>query len=74
MGISAGGTGGPTNAAANSSSGTSTSVPAFNSGVGENPSVKINPIVADQQGVMMQWWIKGIALPITRSCLMGGAL
>jgi hypothetical protein len=32
------------------------------------------PITADQQGVMMQWWIKDIALPMTRSCLMGGAL
>jgi len=34
----------------------------------------ITPITADQQGVMMQWWVKDVALPITRSCLMGGAL
>ena len=27
-----------------------------------------------QQGVTMQWWIRGDSLPITRSCLMGSAL
>lgn len=31
-------------------------------------------IAPDQQGLIMQWWLKDIALPITRSCLMGGAL
>lgn len=34
----------------------------------------ITPLAADQQGVTMQWWVKDIALPITRSCLMGSAL
>jgi general secretion pathway protein J len=27
-----------------------------------------------QQGVTMQWWIKDMTIPISRSCLMGGAL
>jgi prepilin-type N-terminal cleavage/methylation domain-containing protein len=31
-------------------------------------------IFTDPQGVSMQWWIKDQALPINRSCLMGGAL
>lgn len=31
-------------------------------------------ITPAQQGVVMQWWLKDIALPITRSCLMEGAL
>lgn len=34
----------------------------------------ISLIAPDQQGLIMQWWLKDIALPITRSCLMGGAL
>jgi hypothetical protein len=31
-------------------------------------------VYPDSQGVSMQWWIKDQALPISRSCLMGGAL
>ena len=34
----------------------------------------VSMITPDQQGLIMQWWLKDIALPITRSCLMGGAL
>jgi hypothetical protein len=34
----------------------------------------ISQVTPDQQGLIMQWWLKDIALPITRSCLMGGAL
>jgi len=34
----------------------------------------VSVITPDQQGLIMQWWLKDITLPITRSCLMGGAL
>ncbi|CAM3736993.1 type II secretion system protein J [Polynucleobacter arcticus] len=45
------------------------------SGVGANPSASTStPLVADSQGVTMQWWVKDMTFPITRSCLMGGAL
>ena len=37
-----------------------------------SPGVSL--ITPDQQGLIMQWWLKDIALPITRSCLMGSAL
>ena len=37
-----------------------------------NPGVSL--ITPDQQGLIMRWWLKDIALPITRSCLMGSAL
>lgn len=50
-----------------------TSIPvpgANNSTPGANTSV-INP---DSQGIVMQWWIKDTSLPMTRSCLIGGAL
>lgn len=46
-------------------------------GVGSNPAnvvTNISNVLPEQQGVVMQWWINGVALPITRSCLMGGAL
>ena len=39
-----------------------------------NPNSTLSLITPDQQGLVMQWWLKDIALPITRSCLMGGAL
>jgi len=29
---------------------------------------------SDQQGIQMQWWLKDVTFPITRSCLLGGAL
>jgi len=34
----------------------------------------VSVITPDQQGLIMQWWLKDIALPITRACLMGSAL
>jgi general secretion pathway protein J len=34
----------------------------------------VSLITPDQQGLIMQWWLKDVALPITRSCLMGSAL
>lgn len=37
-------------------------------------NASISAISPNQQGVVMQWWIDGVALPLTRSCLMGGAL
>jgi type II secretory pathway pseudopilin PulG len=37
-----------------------------------NPGVSL--VTPDQQGLIMRWWLKDIALPITRSCLMGSAL
>lgn len=60
IGISATGTG---SAPANV---TSTNNTPSNSGV--------SLIAPDQQGLIMRWWLKDIALPITRSCLMGSAL
>ena len=41
---------------------------------GANPAIGTTSITADQQGVMMQWWVQGVTLPITRSCLTGSAL
>ena len=73
-GISAGGTGTPGAASTTPSAITSASTSSSNPSTGANSSTGITPITADQQGVMMQWWVKDIALPITRSCLMGGAL
>jgi hypothetical protein len=37
-----------------------------------NSALSLN--MPDQQGITIQWWLKDVALPITRSCLMGGAL
>lgn len=31
-------------------------------------------VTPDQRGVVMQWWLRDASVPITRSCLMGGAL
>ena len=78
-GISASGTG---SAASPNTPGTATppsSTTPGSSATGASPpsaatTQGVMPITADQQGVMMQWWIKDIALPMTRSCLMGGAL
>jgi prepilin-type N-terminal cleavage/methylation domain-containing protein len=58
-GISASGTGSPTTGAAT------------NSPSGNAP---ISIVYPDPQGVTMQWWIRDQALPMNRSCLMGGAL
>ena len=66
-GISASGTGSP-NAATNISANTpSTNPPA-------STAPNVSNLLPEQQGVVMQWWIKDVALPITRSCLMGGGL
>jgi prepilin-type N-terminal cleavage/methylation domain-containing protein len=39
-----------------------------------SPNSTVSLITPDQQGLVMQLWLKDITLPITRSCLMGGAL
>lgn len=58
-GISASGTGSPTAT-------TATNSPSANT--------PVSNVYPDPQGVIMQWWTKDHALPISRSCLMGGAL
>ena len=78
-GISGSGTGSP---ASPNTPGTATPAssptPGSSATAGSPPSAAttpgVTPITADQQGVMMQWWIKDIAIPMTRSCLIGGAL
>ncbi|QWD02531.1 prepilin-type N-terminal cleavage/methylation domain-containing protein [Polynucleobacter paneuropaeus] len=56
-------------------SATGTGTPIANSNTNNAASSPtIGVITPDQQGLVMQWWLKDIALPITRSCLMGGAL
>ena len=67
-GISASGTGSPTSATAVNGSNANTSTGAA------VPAATLNNLLPEQQGVVMQWWIKDVALPITRSCLMGSAL
>ena len=66
-GISTAGTASPaaTSASATSSGSTRAS---------PNAAPTFTNLLPEQQGVSMQWWIKDIALPITRSCLMAGAL
>ena len=64
-GISASGTGSP---AANASN---TVSPTPSSAAG---APTLSNLLAEQQGISIQWWVKDIPLPITRSCLMGGAL
>ena len=66
-GISASGSGSP-NAATNISATTPSANPPANT------TPNVSNLLPEQQGVVMQWWIKDVALPITRSCLMGGAL
>jgi len=66
-GISATGTGTPIADNANNVNNN-----ANNSNTASNPTIGV--ITPDQQGLVMQWWLKDISLPITRSCLMGGAL
>ena len=67
-GISASGTGSP---AASSSNTSNTASPTPSSATG---SPTLSNLLPEQQGISMQWWVKDIPLPITRSCLMGGAL
>jgi len=76
-GISASGTGSPNSA--NAANATNTSNPtnptaSTNTGGSSNAAANLSNLLPEQQGVVMQWWIKDVALPITRSCLMGGAL
>lgn len=66
-GVSASGTGTPP---ASANPATTNSAGANNT----NANTTVSVIAPDQQGLVMQWWLKDIALPITRSCLMGGAL
>jgi len=75
-GISASGTGSPNtsanSAAANTTAANTTTTPITNPPANAAPNV--SNLLPEQQGVVMQWWIKDITLPITRSCLMGSAL
>lgn len=64
-GTSAGGTGSSNVSSASTAANTNNVPPA---------TATLSNLLPEQQGVVMQWWIKDIALPITRSCLMGGAL
>lgn len=48
-----------------------TGAPGISSTLGNTGISNVNP---EHQGVVMQWWIGDVPLPITRSCLMGGAL
>ena len=72
-GISASGTGSPNISSASSSPNAST-VANPNTNNAPPAAATLSNLLPEQQGVVMQWWIKDIALPITRSCLMGGAL
>ena len=75
-GISATGTGSPnvntSTATSNASNGSTLSSGSTSSPPNTAPT--FTNLLPEQQGVSMQWWIKDIALPISRSCLMGGAL
>jgi general secretion pathway protein J len=39
-----------------------------------NNPLTIAEVTPDHRGVVMQWWLRNVNLPITRSCLMGGGL
>jgi prepilin-type N-terminal cleavage/methylation domain-containing protein len=74
-GISASGTGSPNTSATNvSANAANTSATATTTIPPTNTAPNVSNLLPEQQGVVMQWWIKDVALPITRSCLMGGAL
>ena len=73
-GISATGTGSPTANTASTASSASSAATASNATAASAAAPTFTNLLPEQQGVSMQWWIKDIALPITRSCLMGGAL
>ena len=70
-GITAPGTGNPNASSASASTGTA---PTPSNSPSANSASIVSSLLPEQQGVIMQWWIKDIALPITRSCLMGSAL
>lgn len=69
--LSGGGSGGISASGTGSSSSPVSPVSSGNPGSTASTFTNVLP---EQQGVVMQWWIKDVALPITRSCLMGGAL
>jgi prepilin-type N-terminal cleavage/methylation domain-containing protein len=71
-GISATGTGTPIANNANNANNNSNNNASNTNNTAPNPAIGV--ITPDQQGLVMQWWLKDISLPITRSCLMGGAL
>jgi general secretion pathway protein J len=73
-GISASGTGSPNSANAANATNISNPTASTNAGGSSNAAANLSNLLPEQQGVVMQWWIKDVALPITRSCLMGGAL
>lgn len=76
-GISASGTGSPNNATPSTPSGAATSTTNTSNATANttaNTAATLSNLLPEQQGIVMQWWIKDIALPMTRSCLMGGAL
>jgi hypothetical protein len=76
-GVSASGTGSPNLANAgnaNSATNVSSTNNAGNTSVATTANTNITNVLPEQQGITMQWWIKDVALPITRSCLMAGAL
>jgi general secretion pathway protein J len=39
-----------------------------------NTPLTMATVTPDHRGVVMQWWLRNVNLPITRSCLMGGGL
>ena len=74
-GISANGTGSPVaNTPASSTSASTTSGSNTSPASAASNAPTLTNLLPEQQGVSMQWWVKDITLPITRSCLMGGAL
>ena len=76
-GVSASGTGSPNianTATTNNSTNVSGTNNAGNTGVATTSAANITSVLPEQQGITMQWWIEDVALPITRSCLMAGAL
>lgn len=74
-GISASGTGSPAaNTPASSTSASTTSGSNTSPASAASNAPTLTNLLPEQQGVSMQWWVKDITLPITRSCLMGGAL
>ena len=74
-GISASGTGSPAaNTPASSTSASTTSGSNTSPASTASNAPTLTNLLPEQQGVSMQWWVKDITLPITRSCLMGGAL
>jgi len=75
--ISGAGTGNVAGTSPGTGAGTSTgasSPAAGTAATAASGSAPLSNIFPDPQGVTMQWWIKDQTLPISRSCLMLGAL